>query len=63
MGVFVKLVSLAAVLCVGSVLMLGLLVAGHVVLAWAALAGTAVLTGGVIWLIARETRSTDRAPR
>jgi predicted small integral membrane protein len=63
MGVFFKLASLGAVIGGGSLVMLSLLLGGYVALAWLTLAGTISLAAVVIVLIARETRSTDRAPR
>lgn len=63
MGVFMKLASLGAVICVGSLLMMWLLFGGHVALAWLALVGTAATTFGVIVALTRETRLTDQAQR
>jgi hypothetical protein len=63
MAVFLKLASLGAVVCVGSLLTMWLLLGERTALAWLALAGTGVMAVGVIVLLTRETRLADRVQR
>ena len=60
MGVFVKVAGVGVIVCVGSLLMLGLALSGHVALAWLVLVATGAAT---LATIVRLAHGGGRAPR